>query len=150
MEVIHVRCAGLDISKKDAKVCVRIAGAGRRKTIETVTTWSSVTNQVLALREHLVDYSLPSSPMMPSKSTPRTSPRSTTTDSRGPQTRVRWPDAAVVELGLQRGEERFGHRVVPADPSQSHRPGDAVLGRERGDLRRGVLTRFNRWMPLSV
>jgi len=54
MEVVHVRCAGLDISKKDAKVCVRIAGAGRRKTIETVTTWSAMTNQVLALREHLV------------------------------------------------------------------------------------------------
>lgn len=54
MEVVHVRCAGLDISKKDAKVCVRIAGAGRRKTIETVTTWSSMTNQVLALRDHLI------------------------------------------------------------------------------------------------
>src|SRR5680860_239427 len=54
MEVVHVRCAGLDISKKDAKVCVRIAGAGRRKTVETVTTWASTTNQVLALREHLV------------------------------------------------------------------------------------------------
>ena len=54
MEVVHVRCAGLDISKKDAKVCVRIAGAGRRKTIETVTTWSAMTNQVLALREHLL------------------------------------------------------------------------------------------------
>jgi len=54
MEVVHVRCAGLDISKEDAKVCVRIAGAGRRKTIETVTTWSAMTNQVLALREHLL------------------------------------------------------------------------------------------------
>ena len=54
MEVVHVRCAGLDISKKDAKVCVRLAGAGRRKTVETVTTWASTTNQVLALREHLV------------------------------------------------------------------------------------------------
>ena len=54
MEVVHVRCAGLDISKKDAKVCVRVAGAGRRKTIETVTTWSAMTNQVLALGEHLV------------------------------------------------------------------------------------------------
>jgi transposase len=53
MEVVHVRCAGLDISKKDAKVCVRVAGAGRRKPIETVTTWSSMTNQILALREHL-------------------------------------------------------------------------------------------------
>lgn len=53
MEVVHPRCAGLDVSKKDAKVCVRVAGAGRRKTIETVTTWSSMTGQILALREHL-------------------------------------------------------------------------------------------------
>lgn len=53
MEVIHPRCAGLDVSKKDAKVCVRYAGAGRRKTVETVTTWSSMTGQILALREHL-------------------------------------------------------------------------------------------------
>lgn len=55
MEVVHARCAGLDISKKDAKVCVRVAGAGRRKSVETVTTWGSMTNQVLALREHLVE-----------------------------------------------------------------------------------------------
>jgi transposase len=55
MEVVHVRCAGMDISKKDAKVCVRIAGAGRRKTVETVTTWGSMTGQVLTLRDHLVE-----------------------------------------------------------------------------------------------
>ena len=54
MEIVHVRCAGLDISKSDAKVCVRVGGAGRRKTVETVTTWGSTTNQVLALRDHLV------------------------------------------------------------------------------------------------
>lgn len=54
MEVVHTRCAGMDISKKDAKVCVRIGGAGRRKTVETVTTWGSMTNQILALREHLI------------------------------------------------------------------------------------------------
>src|SRR5665647_3236014 len=54
MDVIHPRCAGLDISKKDAKVCVRIADKGRQKAIETVTTWSSMTNQILALREYLV------------------------------------------------------------------------------------------------
>ncbi len=54
MEIVHVRCAGLDISKRDAKVCVRVGGAGRRKTVETVTTWGSTTNQVLALRDHLV------------------------------------------------------------------------------------------------
>jgi len=54
MEIVHVRCAGLDISKRDAKVCVRVGGAGRRKTVETVTTWGSTTNQVLALRDHLI------------------------------------------------------------------------------------------------
>lgn len=54
MEVVHARCAGLDISKRDAKVCVRIAGSGRRRTTETVTTWGSMTNQILALRDHLL------------------------------------------------------------------------------------------------
>jgi len=53
MEVIHARCAGLDVSKKDAKVCIRVAGVGPRKAVETVTTWSSMTSRVLALREHL-------------------------------------------------------------------------------------------------
>ncbi|GGK75038.1 IS110 family transposase [Ornithinimicrobium pekingense] len=53
MEVMHTRCAGMDISKTDAKVCVRVAGTGRRKAIETVSTWSSMTRQILALREHL-------------------------------------------------------------------------------------------------
>ncbi|HEU5043587.1 MAG TPA: IS110 family transposase [Nocardioidaceae bacterium] len=55
MDVIHPRCAGLDISKKDVKVCVRIAAPGGRRASETVTTWASTTNQILALREHLVD-----------------------------------------------------------------------------------------------
>jgi transposase len=55
MEVVHARCAGMDVSKKDAKVCVRVAGAGRRKTVETVTTWGSMTSQILGLRDHLVE-----------------------------------------------------------------------------------------------
>jgi hypothetical protein len=54
VEVVHARCAGLDISKRDAKVCVRVAAAGRRKTVETVTIWGSMTSQILALREHLI------------------------------------------------------------------------------------------------
>jgi transposase len=56
VEVVHARCAGIDVSKRDAKVCIRIAGAGRRGGArETVTTWGSVTGQVLALRDHLLD-----------------------------------------------------------------------------------------------
>lgn len=54
MDLVHPRCAGLDVSKRDAKVCVRIAGGGRAGATSTVTTWGLVTNQVLALREHLI------------------------------------------------------------------------------------------------
>jgi transposase len=54
MEVVHPRCAGLDVSKRDAKVCVRIQGQGRRGTSTTVTTWGSTTAEILALREHLL------------------------------------------------------------------------------------------------
>ena len=54
MDVIHPRCAGIDCSKKDAKVCVRIQGQGRGAKSSTVTTWGATTAQILALREHLV------------------------------------------------------------------------------------------------
>lgn len=53
MEVIHARCAGIDISKKDAKVCVRLQGRGSRATSSTVTTWGAMTGQILELKEHL-------------------------------------------------------------------------------------------------
>lgn len=54
MDVVHPRCAGIDVSKRDAKVCVRIASEGRAKAKSTVTTWGAVTNQVLALCDHLI------------------------------------------------------------------------------------------------
>ena len=54
MDLLHPRCAGIYISKRDAKVCVRIADSGRAKAKSTVTTWGAVTNQILALRDHLI------------------------------------------------------------------------------------------------
>jgi len=51
MEVIHPRCAGIDISKRDAKVCVRIAGP--RKPAVEVRTFGAMTKDVLALRDWL-------------------------------------------------------------------------------------------------
>ena len=54
MDLIHPRCAGIDISKRDAKVCVRVASSGRAKAKSTVTTWGAVTNRILALRDHLI------------------------------------------------------------------------------------------------
>lgn len=55
MEVLHPRCAGLDLSKSDAKVCVRIMPPDKARAVTEVTTWSSMPAQVLALREYLVD-----------------------------------------------------------------------------------------------
>ena len=55
MDVVHPRCCGIDISKRDAKVCVRVASSGRAKAKSTVTTFGAVTSQVLALRDYLVD-----------------------------------------------------------------------------------------------
>ena len=54
MDVVHPRCAGIDCSKKDAKVCIRVQSQGRRRASSTVATWGATTSQILALREHLI------------------------------------------------------------------------------------------------
>ncbi len=54
MDIVHFRCAGLDISKRDVKVCVRTQEPGRARASSKVTTWGAVTSQILALREHLI------------------------------------------------------------------------------------------------
>lgn len=54
MEVLHERCAGLDLSKRDAKLCVRVVEPSKARAREEITTWSSMTADILALREHLI------------------------------------------------------------------------------------------------
>lgn len=54
MDIVHYRCAGLDISKRDVKACVRTQEPGRARASSTVTTWGAVTSQILALRDHLI------------------------------------------------------------------------------------------------
>lgn len=55
MDIVHERAAGIDISKKDAKVCIRVPGKRAGTFTSTVTTWGSTTAQVLALREFLLE-----------------------------------------------------------------------------------------------
>jgi len=55
VDVVHERCAGIDISKADAKVCVRVQGRGRRRTEQSVRTWGATTGQILALRDELLE-----------------------------------------------------------------------------------------------
>ena len=53
MDVIHDRCAGIDISKTDVKVCIRVPGPGRRRRRE-VRTFATMTRDLLAMRDWLV------------------------------------------------------------------------------------------------
>ena len=53
MDIVHERAVGMDISKRDAKVCVRVPGAIHGQFTSTVTTWGATTNQILELRKFL-------------------------------------------------------------------------------------------------
>jgi transposase len=52
MDLIHQRCAGIDIGKADVKVCLRVPGPGTRRRTE-VRTFSSMTRDLLAMRDWL-------------------------------------------------------------------------------------------------
>ena len=54
MDVVHERAAGIDISKRDAKVAVRIPGKRAGSFTTTVKTFGATTVQVLALVDYLL------------------------------------------------------------------------------------------------
>ena len=54
MEVLHPRCASIDVGKKVLALGVRIQGAGRRKTSESVSKCPSTTSQILQIRQSLI------------------------------------------------------------------------------------------------
>ena len=53
MDVVHERAAGIDISKRDAKVAVRVPGKRAGTFQTTVTTWGATTARVLELVDFL-------------------------------------------------------------------------------------------------
>jgi transposase len=55
MEVLFERVAGIDVSKAEAKVCLRLVAAGRSRAKNTVSTWGATTPRILELRNHLLD-----------------------------------------------------------------------------------------------
>lgn len=55
VDLMHQRCAGIDIGKKSAKVCVRVQMGGPRSRQREVTDWGSMTREILGLREYLID-----------------------------------------------------------------------------------------------
>lgn len=55
MDVLHERCAALDIGKKDLKACVRTPNpSGRRSRRREIRTYPTMTNSLLELREWLL------------------------------------------------------------------------------------------------
>lgn len=53
MEIIHERCAGMDISNRDAKVCVRTLGVRRGTFSKQVTVYGAMHHDIVALVDHL-------------------------------------------------------------------------------------------------
>jgi transposase len=53
MDVVHERCAGIDIGKADVKVCVRVPGPGKRRR-KAIRTFLTMTNDLLAMRDWLI------------------------------------------------------------------------------------------------
>jgi transposase len=53
MEVLHERCAGIDVSKRDAKVCLRSPGNRPGTYQRTVVTYGSTFNEIARLRADL-------------------------------------------------------------------------------------------------
>ncbi|MFV0433414.1 MAG: IS110 family transposase, partial [Leucobacter sp.] len=54
MEVLHDRCAGMDISKTDAKVCVRTPGARAGTFSKHISVHGAMHHDILGLRDHLL------------------------------------------------------------------------------------------------
>ena len=54
MDVLHDRCAALDISKKDLKACVRRPSPTGRSRRQEVRTFATTTNALLTMRDWLV------------------------------------------------------------------------------------------------
>jgi transposase len=56
VELLHERCAGLDIGKKDLKACVRTPNpSGKRSRRQEIRTFATTTNALLELRDWLVE-----------------------------------------------------------------------------------------------
>ena len=55
MDLVHEHAAGIDISKSDAKVAIRRPGRRAGTFTTDVTIWGATTNQILALRDMLVE-----------------------------------------------------------------------------------------------
>lgn len=53
MDIVHERAAGMDISKRDAKLCLRVPGKRAGTYTSTVSTWGATTGQILQLLEFL-------------------------------------------------------------------------------------------------
>jgi transposase len=54
MQVLHDRCAALDVSKKDVKVCLRTPSRRRNQRTTVVRTFATTTNELLAMRDWLM------------------------------------------------------------------------------------------------
>ena len=55
MELQHERCASMDISKRDVKVCLRTPGKRHRTFDKSISTWGATAGEVASLSQFLSD-----------------------------------------------------------------------------------------------
>lgn len=53
VDLLHERCGGGDLGKRDCKVCIRVPGKGTRRHQE-VRTFATTTSGLLELRDYLL------------------------------------------------------------------------------------------------
>jgi len=53
MDVLHERAAGMDLSKRDAKVAIRVPAKRAGAYTSSVTTWGATASQIFELIEFL-------------------------------------------------------------------------------------------------
>ena len=53
--MVHERTAGMDLSKRDAKVCIRVPGSRAGHYTSKVMTWDATTSEILRLRDFLAE-----------------------------------------------------------------------------------------------
>jgi len=116
MEIVHSRCAGMDVSKRDAKVCVRVAGAGRRKTVETVRTWGSTTNVVFTVAQTVAGYTGAAGVAISSSAGDLANATPTFTAASGADAAIDLLDTAIKTVSNKRADlgaiqNRFDHTI---------------------------------------
>lgn len=122
MDVIHPRCAGVDISKKDAKVCIRIQGVSGKRATSTVTTWTVELIEV-STRRTLIEKTIEEATETTQKVETNVTDKDEISALRAPTTsKARHHSPARETVALRIARPRSWRTIVSGHPGSGARP----------------------------